>query len=580
MSLVMYPQVTLGQHSLPKPGGVNQDFHGAMLPTGHLCAARGIALALADGIGSSRVSQVASSAAVRSFLEDYYATPDSWPVRRAAQQVLAAANAWLHAQNQRGPARFDKDSGYVCAFSALILHERELHLLHVGDARICRVHPRALELLTEDHRLQVGAGQSCLARALGLHAHVEIDTRCWPAEAGALYLLATDGAHGFIDAAAVHAALHQHGDDLDSAARTLCEHARARGSTDDATVQLLRIDALPDDSGLPARLPRAGLRLPPALAPRMAFEGYTIVRALHVGARSHVYLASDDASGNTVVLKTPAASTHEDNAYLDRFLLNEWVASRIDSPHVVRARAPQRPRGHLFVAMEYVPGQTLAQWMVDHPRPALDEVRTIVEQIARGLQALHRREMLHQDLRPANVLIDAQGTARLIDLASAHVPGLEAAPDCRPTAIEGTLQYTAPEYLIGQGGDTGSDLFSLAAITYQMLTGQLPYGLQVARLRPGDDPRRLRYLPLAHHRPDLPDWLDAVLRKALHPQPARRQQAVSEFAHDLRAPGPDFQRRRTPPLAERDPVVFWQTLAALLALAVVTLLGVLARMLL
>ena len=79
-------KVTLGQHSLAKQGGVNQDFHGAMLPTGHLRAARGIALAVADGIGSSRVSQVASSAAVRGFLEDYYATPDAWPVRRAAQQ--------------------------------------------------------------------------------------------------------------------------------------------------------------------------------------------------------------------------------------------------------------------------------------------------------------------------------------------------------------------------------------------------------------------------------------------------------------------------------------------------------------
>lgn len=188
--------------------------------------------------------------------------------------------------------------------------------------------------------------------------------------------------------------------------------------------------------------------------------------------------------------------------------------------------------------------------------------------------------MLHQDLRPANVVIDAQGTARIIDLASAHVPGLHAASDGPPTTIEGTLQYTAPEYLTGQGGDARSDLFALAAIAYEMLAGQLPYGLQAARLRPGSDARRLRYVPLTHHRPDLPAWLDAVLRKALHPQPARRQQAVGEFAHDLRAPGPDFHRRRAPPLAERDPVAFWQAVAALLALAVVALLGMLARMLL
>lgn len=580
MSFGALPKVTLGQHSLAKPDGVNQDFHGALLPSGHQRASRGIALVLADGIGSSRVSQVASSAAVRCFLEDYYATPDAWPVRRAAQQVLSATNAWLHAQNQRGKARYDKDSGYVCTFSALILHGQELHLLHVGDSRIYRVHAQALEPLTEDHRLHMGEGTSYLARALGLHAHVEIDTRCWPAETGALYLLATDGAYEHIDAAAVHAALHRHGDDLDAVARVLCELARARGSTDDATVQLLRIDALAEDSGLPAHLPRAGLRLPPPLTPRMAFEGYTIVRALHVGPRSHVYLATDDATGETVALKTPAASAHDDTAFLDRFLLDEWVASRVNSPHVVRSRAPRRPRHHLFVALEYVPGQTLAQWMVDHPRPSLPEVRALVEQVARGLHALHRRGMLHQDLRPANVVIDAQGTARLIDLASAHVPGLHAAQAGRPTAIEGTLQFTAPEYLTGQGGDARSDLFALAAIAYQMLTGQLPYGLQTARLRPGDDVRRLRYVPLSHHRPDLPAWLDAVLRKALHPQPERRQQAVTEFTHDLRSPGPEFHRRHAPPLAERDPLVFWQTVSALLTVVTVALLGVLARMLL
>jgi serine/threonine protein phosphatase PrpC len=83
---------------------------------------KGVALALADGISSSRVSQVASAAAVRSFLEDYYGTAETWTVRRA---VLEATNAWLHAQTRRSDARFDPDRGYVCTFSALILKGRE-----------------------------------------------------------------------------------------------------------------------------------------------------------------------------------------------------------------------------------------------------------------------------------------------------------------------------------------------------------------------------------------------------------------------------------------------------------------------
>jgi hypothetical protein len=85
------------------------------------------------------------------------------------------------------------------------------------------------------------------------------------------------------------------------------------------------------------------------------------------------------------------------------------------------------------------------------------------------------------------------------------------------------------------------------------------------------DLKRLRYTPLRHHRPELPEWLDAVLQKALHQQPAKRQEALSEFVHDLHAPGPQFQRKRAPPLVEKHPVAFWQVTSLVLGLAVVLL---------
>ncbi|MES2531899.1 MAG: protein kinase, partial [Pseudomonadota bacterium] len=549
-------RVTLGQHSLAGPGKINQDFHGAMLPPGTLRLSKGIALAIADGIGSSRVSQVASEAAVRSFLDDYYATSDAWSVRRAAQRVLGATNAWLHAQTMRSDARFDKDSGYVCTFSALILKGRDLHLLHVGDARIYRLHAHALEQLTDDHRVHLSSAESYLGRALGAGPNVEIDYRCWEADIGDVYLLATDGAHAHLDAAAVHDAIARSNGDFDQAARLLAAAAHARGGDDDSTVQLLRIDALPAVDAPP--LQREGLAIAPPLAPRARFEGFTLIRELHVSSRSHVHLAVDDASGRQVVLKLPSVDLRDDTEYLDRFVLEEWVARRVDSPHVLKASAIDRPRRHLYVAMEHVDGQTLAQWMVDHPRPSLDRVRGIVAQLAAGLQALHGKEMLHQDLRPENVMIDGTGTVRIIDLASAHVAGLaDGARERRPLAIVGTLQYTAPEYFLGDGGSARSDLFSLAVITYQMLAHRLPYGLDASRVRSSGDAHRLRYLPVRHFRPDLPNWVDAVLQKALRHNPAKRQQAVSEFAHDLHAPGGEFLSLRPTPLLERHPVRFW-----------------------
>ena len=567
-------RVTLGQHSLAGAKAVNQDFHGALLAQGALRLSKGIALAIADGIGSSRVSQVASAAAVRGFLDDYYATSEAWSVQRSAQRVLGATNSWLHAQTMRSDARFDKDSGYVCTFSALIFKGREVHLLHVGDARIYRLHPQALEQLTEDHRVHLSSAESYLGRALGAGPNVEIDYGCWQAEVGEVYLLATDGAYAGLDAASVHAALAECGDDFDQAARRLAALAPARGSQDDSTVQLLRIDELPDADAQQLLLQREGLALAPPLAPRARFEGFTLVRELHVSSRSHVHLALDDASGQQVVLKLPSVDLNEDKDYLDRFVLEEWVARRIDSPHVLKASSIDRPRGHLYVAMEYIEGQTLAQWMIDHPRPSLDLVRSLVEQLAKGLQALHAREMLHQDIRPENVMIDRTGTVKIIDLASAHVAGLaETAGSCEALAIVGTLQYTAPEYFVGHGGSERSDLFSLAVVVYQMLAGRLPYGLHASRVRSPVEVSRLRYVPLRHFRPELPAWVDAVMQKALHPNPARRQQAVSEFAYDLRAPGPEFLHLRTLPLIDRHPARFWQFTAVALALVVLLLLG-------
>jgi serine/threonine protein phosphatase PrpC len=567
-------RVTLGQHSLAGAGPVNQDFHGAMLPEGSLRASKGIAVALADGIGSSRVSQIASAAAVRGFLDDYYATSDAWSVRRSAQRVLSATNSWLHAQTMRSDARFDKDSGYVCTFSALILKGRDLHLLHVGDARIHRVHPNALEQLTEDHRVHVSSVESYLGRALGAAPNVEIDYRCWQAEAGEVYLLATDGAYAHIDAPAVHHVLAQCGDDLDEAARMLATLARTKGGDDDSTVQLLRIDEIPEADVAEFQVQREGLAIAPPLAQRASFEGFTLVRELHVSSRSHVHLAMDEATGQQVVLKLPSVDLREDPGYLDRFVLEEWVARRIDSIHVLKASAIERPRNHLYVAMEYVEGQTLAQWMVDHPRPTLDSVRSIVEQLAKGLQALHGKEMLHQDIRPENVMIDRSGTVKIIDLATAHVAGLaDHSSERRALAIEGTLQYTAPEYFIGHGGTTRSDLFSLAVVAYRMLTMQLPYGVHVSRVRTRAEANRLRYVPVRHLRPDLPEWVDRVLQKALHPDPAKRQQAVSEFVFDMRTPGQEFLRPRLSPLIERNPVRFWQCATVLLSVAIVLLVG-------
>ncbi|MBI3101128.1 MAG: protein kinase [Burkholderiales bacterium] len=573
-------QVRVGQHSNAGRKSVNQDFHGACLPDGLQRQSKGVAVALADGIGSSDVSDVAAAAAVHALLVDYYCTSDAWSVKRSAQCVIAATNSWLHAQTRRSPYRFDQDRGYVCTLSALIIKGATAHLFHVGDTRIHRVQGRTLEQLTEDHRVCMADGRSYLGRALGVQPQTEIDYRSLPVDAGDVFVLSTDGVHEHVSPGAMMQAIAAHAHDLDAAARSIVQQALAQGSPDNCTLQIVAIDRVPQaDSGEVLHQQaqqRAQLRLPPVLSARQQFEGYEIVRELHASHRSHVYLATALASGRQVVLKTPSIDRREDHAYLDRFVLEEWIARRIDSPHVLRPADgdPPRPREHLFVAMEYVHGQTLAQWMTDHPRPSLAQVRDIVGQVARGLQAFHRREMLHLDLRPENILIDAQGTVKIIDFGAVQVAGLaEAQPASDTPPVLGNLHYTAPECLLGEAPAPSADLYALGVLTYQMLTGRLPYGSQGAAVRTRADLRRLQYRSALDEHHPIPAWMDAVLERAVHPQPHKRQQALTEFVHDLHHPGAAYLRQNRQPLTERNPLLFWRSLSLLLGLAVVVLLG-------
>jgi serine/threonine protein phosphatase PrpC len=566
-------QVSLGQHSDKGRKEINQDFHGACVPEEPQLSAKGVALALADGISSSAVSQEASQSAVRSFLEDYYCTSPAWSVKKSAQRVLMAVNSWLYSLTRQGADPYDKDRGYVCTFSALVFKSTTAHLLHAGDARIYRLRDGALEQLTQDHRLWVSREQSYLSRALGMDSHLELDYQFTRLEAGDVFVIATDGVYAFASERFIINAIADHAQDLDAGARAIVAEALERGSADNLTVQIARIDALPDREANEVLRQQSELPFPPALAPRMQLDGFQIVRELHASARSHVFLATEPDSGAPVVIKTLATEMQNDGAHLDRFLMEDWVAQRLSNPHVLRAAGRGRRRNYLYTVTEYVDGQTLHQWLIDHPKPSLETVRGIIEQIANGLLAFHRLEMLHQDLRPQNVMIDATGTAKIIDFGSTRVAGI--AENVSPLAqgeLLGTVQYMAPEYFLGEGGDARSDLFSLGVIAYQMLSGRLPYGAEVSRARTRAAQRQLKYQSVLAEDREIPAWIDEVLRRAVHVDPAKRYAELSEFVYDLRHPNPHYLSRTRAPLLERNPVAFWRGVSLILAIILVIIL--------
>jgi hypothetical protein len=484
--------------------------------------------------------------------------------------VLAAINSWLHSQTRRSQYAYDRDKGYVCTLTALVIKSAAAHIFHAGDCRVYRIAGGSLEQLTVDHRVVVSSEETYLGRALGINPQIEIDYHALPVSRGDIFVLATDGVYEHIDGRFVVKAIGEAPNQLDAAARTIVEQACRNGSEDNLTVQIVRIDEIPESAANEIVLDVDRLSLPPLLDARMIFDGYRIVREIHGSSRSHIYLATDTETDAVVALKIPSMDQRDDPAYLRRFLMEEWIARRIDSPYVLKPCPSSRPRNYLYVVTEFTDGQTLTQWMIDNPKPDLETVRAIVEQIAKGLRAFHRKEMLHQDLRPANIMIDKTGTVKIIDFGSVAVAGVtEAAQD----GILGTQQYTAPEYFLGEGGSSRSDLFSLGVITYQMLTGKLPYGAQAARVRTRAQLRKLAYRSALDDDRELPAWIDGALARAVHPDPDKRYQSLSEYLFDLRHPNAVYLGRRTTPWIERNPLLFWKATSLALVLVIIAMLA-------
>jgi len=553
--------VSIGQATNKGIKEVNQDAIGYVIPKEPLLSAKGITLAMADGISSSKVSQIASDTAVSGFLEDYYCTSDSWAVKTSAQKVIKSMNYWLHAQTRSSPYRFERDKGYISTFSTLILKSNTAHLLHCGDTRISRVLDSQLVQLTKDHRRIISPEKHYLTRALGIEQDLDIDYHSETIERGDVFVIATDGVYEFIESQQILNCIAK-SDTLNIAAERIIKQAMSAGSDDNLSIQIVRVEHLPSYQLSEVQQHVAMLPLPPRLAPRMQFDGYDILREIYISSRSHVFLAQDKESQQKVVIKTPSTELRNDRPYLESFMLEEWIAKRINNPHVAKAIEPTRKRNFLYLVSEYIDGISLNQWMIDNPKPTINQVREIIGQVAKGLQAFHRQEMIHQDLRPQNIMIDANNIVKIIDFGSTFIAGVTDIKN--EEAVRGTMRYSAPEYFLGEVGSSRSDIYALAVITYQMLSGRFPYNVEISQVRSLSAQRRLTYKNLINDDIEFPIWIDDTLRKALRIEPLKRHQELSEFIHDLHHPNKAFTSRTSRPLIERDPVMFWKGVSLVL----------------
>jgi serine/threonine protein kinase len=269
-----------------------------------------------------------------------------------------------------------------------------------------------------------------------------------------------------------------------------------------------------------------------------------------------LYRVFDAKSQRQLVLKTLHPDRANDSHERAAFTHEEWLARRVVARFFPQVILPEQ-RNYLYYLSTWHEGITLQQKLDAGAHFTPPETVSHGEKLVRAVGALHRRSIIHRDIKPANVHLGADGELRLLDLGVA-ISGLEEEQALKAPQA-GTPSFLAPEQFENAPPSLQTDMYAAGVTLYLMLTRHYPYG----EIEPFQRPRFGEPVPPSRYRPDVPQWLENVLLKAVAREPKERFETAEEFLLALeRGPRNPLPARAPTPLAERDPVALWRAIAA------------------
>ncbi|MES2507587.1 MAG: protein phosphatase 2C domain-containing protein [Verrucomicrobiota bacterium] len=489
---------------------------------------------LSDGAGTGLPAREAAKRAVETLIENYSVKPRSWDPARALNEFTRLLNRSLY---QESLARYERPE-MVATLAVTVVEGNRLYGINVGDSRVTLWRNQELIPLSEDH---VDAIQkNMLTRALGMEEEIEPHVFECELQDGDVTLLCSDGLSNHLDAEDMATAMQQR-----SSARSLVLDARRNASQetlDDISAVVMDIR----QTGKLRTMNERVLDVPETLRKGDKVDGYELLRSFH--GTDRVWLAEKD--GLRVVIKFAPREARDSAAYLTAFTRETWNATRAQSEHFVRAHEPLGQTARYYV-MQFVDAPSL-QSVLRERLLSVDSAVALGRFLAEACQTLLRMDLAHGDIKPENILCAgdyARLSFKLVDLGSAVQVFSEA-------SRAGTASYLAPERFRGAPNSERTEIFAIGVVLYQSLTGKLPYG-SIERFQ---TPSFSAAKNLAKLNPNVPPWLETVVRRAIALKPERRYQHYSELAHDLANPvrvQPFFEDFT--PLLERNPLIFYRT---------------------
>ena len=492
---------------------------------------------LADGVGGEGNGDIASRLAVESaqgvFKESGAETTASDVTRGMFD---AAATAVFQAAREKGRMA-------TTLLVSIFRHDR-VTIAHVGDSRAYLVRGGKMKRLTTDHSytaLQVKLGlllernamtsphRSTLTRSVGYEPMCHYDISTHPLERGDIILQCTDGLYGFLlDEEILDAVIKYHPGE---ACKRLIALAEKRQVSDNVSAQIIQVwDVDQGKAPNPAANPRGnpGHELGVGVLLDDRFE---ITDVIAKSGMAELYKANDRKTGTAVAIKVPHLQIESDPAGFDRFRREEEIGLQLNHPNILKI-IPVEKKSRPYLVMEYLEGQTLSELLRSvHPLPEPDAVK-IASRICEALDYMHKKGVIHRDLKPQNIMLCNDGSIRIMDFGIARAQSARRLTFVGFTPTMGTPDYMAPEQVRGSRGDERTDIYSLGAILYEMVTGEPPFGgdsaYVIMNARVTGDPVAPRKL-----NNKLTPVLEEVILHAMERDPKRRFQSAAEMKREL-----------------------------------------------
>src|SRR6266699_1470630 len=507
--------------------------------------------AIADGVGGLSSGEIASRMAIDIALNNFKTAPHGSKPNQILDEIFKEANLDIYNFGVESELRRMGTSLTAC-----ILRNKEAYIGHVGDCRLYLVRNRQIKKLTSDHtyvEMQRKLGlisqedamsselQSVLTRSLGQNPIVQVDFAKSALMNRDCIILCSDGLHTlFME--------HEFADVVTRMAPAdACEYfintAENRGAEDNISVQVVRIEEVRKTAfyqgltslytGIKPDTPEIVRGIDVEVG-QVLDDRFEITESIHRSGMSTVFKAADRQTGETVALKVPLMNLEADPAFYSRFEREEEIGKALDHPGILKI-IPVEQKSRPYIVMEFVKGETLDRLMQTVGILPISDTLKIASRLCDALQYMHEHGVIHRDMKPSNIMLCDDGSLRIMDFGIAKTEAMRRITFGGFSPTMGTPDYMAPEQIKGKRGDQRTDIYSLGAILYETLTGQVPfqgpnvYAVMNARLV-GDPP------PPRKLNPEISPQIEEIILHAMERDPFKRYPSAAAMKAELDSP--------------------------------------------